>query len=134
MLKQLDMTDHVPSILVAEENKDFRDVVVHILQRCGYNVTEVDDEPDRILEAMSTGPDVILLDTDVLGKRAEVIIAQLQKDSSTKGIPIICQATDGNDWLAKRFIKAGATEVLFKPYDLTDLPSILRKCLACKSY
>ncbi len=104
-------------------------MLVYILQRCGYNVIEVDDEPDRIAEAMSTGPDVILLDTDALGEKAEVLIAQLQNDSSSKSIPIICQATEGNDWLAKRFIKAGATEVLFKPYDFTDLPSILRKFL-----
>jgi CheY-like chemotaxis protein len=134
MLKQLNMAGHVANILVAEEKSDWRDVVVYILQRCGYNVIEVDDEPDRIVEAMSTDPDVILLDTDLLGKRAEVVIAQLQKDSSSKRVPIICQATDANDWLTERFIKAGATEVLSKPYDLTDLPSILRKCLVYKDH
>ncbi len=107
------MSDHVPDVLVAEPKGDCRDVVVYILQRCGYHVIEV--EPDRIAKAMSTDPDAIPLDTDVLDKRAEAVIAQLHKDSCSKRIPIICQATNGDDWLAERFIKAGATEVLFKP-------------------
>ncbi len=116
------------TILVLEQKSDWRDLLIHIVEGCGYKVIAIGD-PREIAEAIRNGPDLILLDIGLLNEQAETIITNLQKDPATKSTPILCLATYGGEWPISQVIKAGAKEVLYKPFDLSDLPSILRKHL-----
>lgn len=42
------------------------------------------------------------------------------------GDPLVVQTHYGDNEYVDRAIKAGAKQVLYKPFDLTDLPAILR--------
>jgi DNA-binding response OmpR family regulator len=116
------------TILLVEEKGDWRDLLIHVIERCGYNVIVL-TEPQAIGEAMRVHPDLIWFDLDLLGSSGESLLAQLHADPSAAHIPIICEATYGDHHEFSHLLLAGAREVLYKPFDLTDLPSILRSNL-----
>jgi CheY-like chemotaxis protein len=127
------MANEKKTVLLAQQKNDWRDLLVHVIERCGYDVIATSN-PEAVTESMSAGFDLILLDLELLKERAEIVIAAFQKDPSTRHIPIICQTRYGNDRAAQQVIQAGAKEILYKPFDLTDLPSILRRYLSNGSY
>lgn len=116
------------TILVVEEKSDWRDLLIQIIERSGYKVVAV-SKPEGIAAALPAHPDLIWLDLDLLSEVAENLLAQLHDDPSTTDIPVICEATYGDDYRVRRVISAGAKEVIYKPFDLSDLPSILRSNL-----
>jgi len=123
------MTNGKKTVLIAQQKNDWRDLLIHVIERCGCDVIAVSN-PEDITEATSAGIDLILLDLGLLKERAEIIITDLQKDLSTKHIPIICETRYGNDLSVRQVVQAGAKEILYKPFDLTDVPSILRRHLS----
>ena len=126
------MTNGKKTVLVAQQKNDWRDLLIHVIERCGYDVIAVSNA-EAITETTSAGFNLILLDLELLKERAEILITQLQKDPSTKHIPIICETTY-NDLLIRQVIQAGAKEILYKPFDLSDVPSIFRRHLSNEAY
>ena len=122
------MANRKETVLVVQQKNDWRDLLIHVIERCGYDVITVEN-PEDIIESATHGLDIILLDLELVNERAEMLIPQLQNCPSTQHIPIICEVRYGNDLLAGRAIQAGAKEILYKPFDLSDLPSILRQNL-----
>jgi CheY-like chemotaxis protein len=120
------MANRKETVLVVQQKTDWRDLLIHVIERCGYGVIAVDN-PEGIIESATHGLDIILLDLELVKEQAEMLIPQLQNCPSTQQIPIICEIRYGNDSLARRAIQAGAKEILYKPFDLSDLPSILRQ-------
>lgn len=116
------------TILLVEGKGEWRDLLSQVIQRCGYEVVQI-DELERIHNAITAVPDLILLDLDLLGDRAQNLVTEVRSDLTTRHIPIICEGTYGNRYKIDRIISAGAREVLYKPIDLSDLPSILRNYL-----
>ncbi len=117
------------TILLVEQKGNWRDLLNQVIQRTGYEAVGIDD-PEEIPKAMTARPDLILLDLDLLRETAEAVVKKIHQDPLTRDIPIICQAIYGNDYQIDRIISAGAREVLYKPFDLSDLLSILRDNLA----
>jgi len=117
------------TILVVEAKGDWLDLLNQVMTRSGYDVIEASSDFDSIWEAAATPPDLILLDLRYLGTNADKVLSNLRMDQSTKNIPVIVQATYGDDGI-DRAILAGAKQGLYKPFDLAALPSVLREHLA----
>ncbi len=117
------------TILLIERKGNWRDLLHQVIERIGYDALGVDN-PEDIPRAMTARPDLILLDLDLLRESAEAVVSKIHQDPATRDVPIICQAIYGNSYQIDRIISAGAREVLYKPFDLSDLPSILRENLA----
>ncbi len=122
------MEKQIRTILLVEGKSDWRDLLSQVIQRCGYNLVRI-DELERIPRAANALPDLIFLDLDLLGERAEAIVAEIRADVTTRHIPIICEGSYGSGHKMDRIILAGAREALYKPFDLSDLPSIIRSSL-----
>ncbi len=120
-------------ILVIEEKGDWLDLLKYIASRGGYQVIEASSDLDSIREAIANRPDLILLNLKYLGANAIKILSSLHVDESTKDIPVIIEVPDGDEEFVRQALHAGAKQVLCVPFDLTDLPSILRQNLATPS-
>lgn len=125
-----DMSFTPKKILVIEEKGDWLDLLKYITGRASYQVIEANSDFDSIREAIATRPDLILLNLKYLGTNAAEIFSKLRVDESTKDIPVIIEVPDGDEESLRQAFRAGAKQVLYKPFDLTDLPSILRQNLA----
>lgn len=117
-----------PVILVADDDKDFREVVVAKLNAKGFITKTASDGDDAVKTARSVMPDLILMDVDMPSKDGITATSELQQDPHTKGIKIIFltnlgdaswpQSAEINRRLAQQ---AGAVDYVKKGIDLEAL-------------
>jgi DNA-binding response OmpR family regulator len=119
--------------LIVEDESDWRELLTRVIGRSGYQVIEVNSGVEAIDQAMAVHPDLILLDLGLPGMSADQIIGELKMNSSTKDIPVIVQTTYDDHTRVRLAMEAGANEVLYKPFDLSELPAILCKHLASQN-
>jgi CheY-like chemotaxis protein len=114
-------------ILVADNDDDWRDLLSMVIRHCGYEVIEAKTGQEAIDRASRGNPNLILLDFGLPEINAQEVMAHLKMNSATRQIPVFFQvaATTAQNirW------PDGAREVLYKPFDLGDLPAILHKYL-----
>jgi DNA-binding response OmpR family regulator len=120
-------------ILVVEDENDWRDLLTMVIDRSGYEVIQAATGSEAMLQAAAANPDLILLNLGVPGTGADNIVSQLKLNPSTRHIPVIVQTDQVNNVDVRLAVRAGAKEVLCKPFDLGDLPGILRNHLAGQS-
>ncbi len=114
-------------ILIVEDNEDCRELQAVVIRRLGYDVIEADNGAAAIEEALAEKPDLILMDLSMPKMSGEEAIVQLKNLPSTREIPvIICTAYDAGRRV-NRAIVAGAVEVLHKPFNFSELETLLRK-------
>ena len=123
------MAGATKKILIVEEEGDWRELLTRVISRSGYHVIEVNSGVKAIDQATAVHPDLILLDLGIPGMSADQIIGKLKMNSSTKDIPVIVQTSVDDPGGVRHAMDAGAKQVLYKPFDLTELPAILRKHL-----
>jgi len=115
-------------ILVIEDDKDIRETIVYILEEEDYEV--ISSEDSRILKSVSThNPDLILLDNWLTDWKSDAngqqLSKQLKSDPATSHIPVIIISAVSN---IKEIAEAGLADgYLRKPFDLSDLVSIVKK-------
>ena len=114
-------------VLVADNDDDWRDLLVMVIRRCGYEVIEAKTGHEAIDRATFGNPNLILLDFGLPEINGHDVMAHLKMNSATRQIPVFFQvagaSTQNIQW------PDGAKEVLCKPFDLGDLPAILHKYL-----
>ncbi len=118
------------TILIVENAGDWRELLTQVIDRSGYQVIEADSGTEAVRQAVAVHPDLILLDFGLSGTNAGDVMAELRANLATRDIPVVVQTMFDDHAGMRCAMKAGAREVLYKPFDLTDLPGILRKHLA----
>lgn len=109
-------------ILVIEDDKDIRDMIVYILEAEKYDVTSSGDS--KILKSVdSIKPDLILMDNWLTEWRSDANGQQLSKElksnPSTSHIPIIIISAVSN---IKEIAKEGlADSYMKKPFEIDEL-------------
>lgn len=78
-------------------------------------------------------PDLILLDVHLPDLDGDEVLARLQGDDLTHGIPVVILSADATEQQTKRLITAGAAAYLTKPIDVTRLLETLDRHLAAPS-
>lgn len=114
-------------ILIAEHEDDWRDLLAMVTRRCGYEVIEAKTGQEAIDRAMFGNPSLILLDFGLPEINGHEVMAHLKMNVATRNIPVFFQVAEASAQDIRR--PDGAKEVLCKPFDLGDLPAILRKYL-----
>ena len=120
-------------ILLVEEEDDWRDLLTMVIARSGYEVIQAATGSEGMIQATAANPDLILLNLGVPGIRADNIMSQLKINPSTRDIPVIVETVQVDNPDVRLAVRAGAKEVLCKPFDLGDLPGILRNHFAGQS-
>jgi two-component system KDP operon response regulator KdpE len=114
-------------ILVADNEDDWRDLLAIVIRRSGYEVIEAKTGQEAIDRATRGNPNLILLDFGLPEINGHEVLAHLKMNAATRQIPVFFQVAGAT---AQGFrCPDGAQEVLYKPFDLGDLPAILAKYL-----
>jgi DNA-binding response OmpR family regulator len=117
-------------VLVAEDDRDFREIIASFLRAKGCEVIALANGPAAIEHARSERFDVAVLDVRSPTSRALGILQALRACGST--LPVIVITSFGDAFLSQRAIELGATRVLEKPLDLEDLERAVDAC-TCSS-
>lgn len=115
------------SILVADHEDNWRDLLALVIRRCGYEALEVKTGPAAVERAIFCSPSLILLELALPELSGREVLVRLQRNPATQNIPIFFQVPEVN---AQDICRPdGVSEFLYKPFDLGDLPGLLRKYL-----
>jgi CheY-like chemotaxis protein len=75
-------------------------------------------------------PDLILLDLNLPDLQGDEVLARLQTDAATRGIPVVIISADATPGQIERLLAAGASDYLTKPLEVRRLLDLLDATLA----
>jgi len=101
-------------ILVIEDDKFLRKVIVRKLSDEGYEIIEAIDGEKGLIVAREEKPDLILLDLVLPEIDGFEVLSELKKDKDTFEIPVIILSNLGEKKNVEKGIKMGATDYLIK--------------------
>ena len=108
-------------ILIVEDEKDIRQLLIFTLQYGGFNVISGRDGEDAVRLAGEEMPDVILLDVQMPQLNGYEACEMIKENQKTTHIPVMFLSAKGQDSEIARGFEAGACEYLLKPFTPTDL-------------
>lgn len=111
-----------PLILVAEDERDIRELIVITLQTHGLTqVIQAPNGQEAVAMAKAQVPAIILMDVRMPKMTGYEACEALKDDPSTSNIPIIFLSAKGQDAEIKRGIELGAEEYILKPFAPEEL-------------
>jgi DNA-binding response OmpR family regulator len=118
-----------PLILVAEDERDIRDLIVFTLQISGFNVVEVPNGEEAVKKATEIKPDLILMDVRMPKMTGYDACKVLKKQEITKDIPVVFLSAKGQEAEINAGLEMGAVEYFLKPFAPDELAARVNKIL-----
>ena len=103
-------------VLIADDSATIRGVAESLLRHNGYEVISTSDGAKALAMAKSQNPDLIFLDYAMPGKDGLAVCLELKADPHTRNIPVLMLLGAGEARDAEKFLAAGASDYLFKPF------------------
>jgi DNA-binding response OmpR family regulator len=117
-------------ILIAEDERDIRDLITYTLQFAGYEVVSAGDGEEAVQLALQEMPDLVLLDVRMPRMTGYEACKAIKADEKTKGIPVVFLSAKGQEAEVQGGIQAGAVEYMVKPFSPDQLTARVQVVLA----
>jgi len=117
-------------VLVADDSATIRGVAESLLRHNGYEVISTSDGGKALAMAKSQKPDLIFLDHVMPGKDGLSVCRELKADPQLRNIPVIMLLSAGEAREGEKFLAAGASDYLFKPFVPKDFIEKAQKFLS----
>jgi len=109
------------TILVIEDEEDIAELVAFNLRRNNFNVELSPDGLHGLAAARSLLPDLIVLDLMMPGMDGISVFKELQRDSTTRAIPVIMLTARGQTEDRIAGLEIGADDYMTKPFSPKEL-------------
>ncbi len=116
-------------ILVAEDERDIRELIGFTLRFSGYEVELVSNGEEAVKKAPSVQPDLILLDVRMPRMSGYQACDALKKMPATKDIPVVFLSAKGQDNEIQEGLKLGAQDYILKPFAPDELTAQVKRIL-----
>ena len=110
-----------PLVLVAEDERDIRELIVISLELEGFNVVEVPNGEEAVKKAKEIKPDLILMDVRMPKMTGYEACKVLKAEDATKEIPVVFLSAKGQEAEVNTGLELGAEEYLLKPFAPDEL-------------
>jgi CheY-like chemotaxis protein len=120
----------MPSILVADDNADGREVLRDLLEAWGFQVLEARDGREALLSASRDHPDAILLDLQMPRLDGFAVLQHLREDRRLSATPTVAVTAFAQDGGRDKALRAGFDAYVTKPVDFRSLRGELQRLLA----
>lgn len=117
---------HQATLLVVEDQADYRDLLELLLRNEGFIVAPAQDGAQAINLLTQIRPSLILTDLMMPNVSGDELIRHVRAHSEISNIPIMVMTAGDTEWV-KKAKAAGADEVIRKPVDLGALLTTVRK-------
>jgi CheY-like chemotaxis protein len=118
-----------PLILVAEDERDIRDLIVFTLQISGFSVVEAPNGEEAVKKATEINPDLILMDVRMPKMTGYEACKVLKEQENTKDIPVVFLSAKGQEAEINTGLDLGAVEYFLKPFAPDELSEQVNKIL-----
>ncbi|HLF29107.1 MAG TPA: response regulator [Anaerolineae bacterium] len=116
-------------ILIAEDERDIRDLIAFSLRYGGFEVVEAANGQEAVDRAVAVKPDLILMDVRMPKMTGYEACKQLKSMEDMKHIPVIFLSAKGQETEIQQGLDAGAEEYILKPFAPDDLANKVREVL-----
>ncbi len=103
-------------ILLIEDDKFLRELIIQKLGREGYEVAEAPEGEAGLLKMKEEKPDLVLLDLILPGIDGFEVLSRVKKDPDLKSIPVIILSNLGQRDDVQKGIDLGAEDYLIKAH------------------
>lgn len=108
-------------ILIAEDERDIRDLVAFTLRFAGHEVVAVANGEEAVTAARQELPDLILMDVRMPRMTGYEACEKMKADPDLENIPVVFLSAKGQDAEIRTGLEAGAAEYLLKPFAPSEL-------------
>lgn len=108
-------------ILIAEDERDIRDLVSFTLRFAGYEVVAVANGEEAVEAARREMPELILMDVRMPRMTGYEACEAMKADEQLKHIPVVFLSAKGQESEIRTGLAAGADEYLLKPFAPAEL-------------
>jgi FixJ family two-component response regulator len=117
-----------PSVLVIDDDPEFRDSVARLLRTVGLHARQFSSVPDFLKADLPDGPTCLVLDVRMPGRSGLELQSELV--ATNRQVPIIFITAHADVPMTVQAMKGGAIEFLTKPFRDQDLLDAIEAGLA----
>ena len=103
-------------ILIAEDERDIRDLIAFTLRFAGYEVLTANNGEEAVQMTRQELPDLVLTDVRMPKMTGYEACKQIKADPKTQHIPVVFLSAKGQEAEVQSGMAAGADEYLLKPF------------------
>ncbi len=116
-------------ILIAEDERDIRELVSFSLQFGGFTVVQASNGVEAVERAQAELPDLVLMDVRMPKMTGYEACKQMKQIPAVRDIPVVFLSAKGQESEIQTGLEAGAEEYILKPFAPDDLVKQVRAVL-----
>ncbi len=116
-------------ILIAEDERDIRDLVAFTLRFAGHEVFTATNGEEAVEMAPKVNPDLVLMDVRMPRMTGYEACRIMKANPDLKDIPIVFLSAKGQESEIQQGLEAGAEEYLLKPFAPDQLTNHVKAIL-----
>lgn len=109
------------NILIAEDERDIRDLIQFTLTYAGHQVTAAANGEEAVQKAMQVLPDLIMMDVRMPKMTGYEACMELKKHDTFRDTPVVFLSAKGQDEEVQTGLDVGAYAYILKPFSPDDL-------------
>ena len=117
-------------ILIAEDERDIRDLVAFTLRFAGHEVFAATNGEEALEMAPNVNPDLILMDVRMPRMTGYEACKAMKQNPDLKDIPVVFLSAKGQENEIQQGLEAGAEKYLLKPFAPDQLTVQVKEILA----
>ena len=116
-------------ILIAEDERDIRDLITFTLRYAGYDVIATTNGEEAVAAARAEAPDLILMDVRMPKMTGYEACEIIKKEARLTHSPVVFLSAKGQEAEVRTGLEAGADEYILKPFAPDQLTAKLKEIL-----
>jgi phosphate regulon transcriptional regulator PhoB len=116
-------------VLIVEDERDIRDLVLFHLEREGFQVSSASSGEDALRQVRHATPDLVLLDLMLPAMGGLEVCRKLRQDPATVALPIVMLTAKGDEVDRVLGLELGADDYIVKPFSPKELLARVRAVL-----
>ena len=119
-------------ILIAEDERDIRDLITFTLRYHNYDVVAASNGEEGLEMARREVPDLIIMDVRMPKMTGYEACKHIKADPALQHIPVVFLSAKGQEAEVQTGLEAGATDYILKPFAPDQLAKRVAELLAGK--
>ncbi len=116
-------------ILVAEDEKDIRELIAFTLRFAGYDVVLANNGAEALEKVSQEKPALVLLDVRMPKMTGYEVCRRLKENPETEKIPVVFLSAKGQDREVQEGYESGAVDYIIKPFVPDELIAQVKRIL-----